>query len=372
MTTYHQEKFEYSDKYAMDFDRYFRNHMSNINDSFLQYDELAKYANVLGTTKFINRSTQFFGILSLSRLLTSMYLQNSKLYSDSLVYEAQQLAKSLESVKNNFIKIAFNPASMNLDALRQRFQKIKLMEESFLHHFMHEIRTGEKRDLQVIPPGKPIRLRCHRQTDSSLTMVWEKSDDCQDEMIDYVVTLNNTVVGSCGKLEYVIDNLEAKTSYEVEVQARNQFGTRSEAAVIVVSTEPFQSTGNLSQYRPAYASSSEQEDFDAVNVTDQNSFTRWSSQYKDEQWIYVDLGYVKQITRIMLHWEHACAKEYQVLISKDLATWNLIYETSEGFSGICELTNMQAAARYVRVNCVQRTSIYEFSLWEIGVFNDLQ
>nr|WP_206765633.1 discoidin domain-containing protein [Paenibacillus dendritiformis] len=120
----------------------------------------------------------------------------------------------------------------------------------------------------------------------------------------------------------------------------------------------------------AVASSEENEDFSARRVADNAPSTRWSSMYTDEQWIYVDLGSLKQISRIRLVWEGAYALEYEVLCSTDMENWEVIQRISNGRPGPVELERLSVKARYVKINCLQRGSIYGYSLWELAVFND--
>ena len=63
-------------------------------------------------------------------------------------------------------------------------------------------------------------------------------------------------------------------------------------------------TANLALGRPAVASTS-YSGLPASNATDGNAGSRWSSQFSDNEWIYVDLGSVYTINRVVLRWEAA-------------------------------------------------------------------
>ena len=78
------------------------------------------------------------------------------------------------------------------------------------------------------------------------------------------------------------------------------------------------------------------------------STTRWSSQFSDPQWIYVDLGAPTHIERVILRWETAYAQAYQIQTSNDTVTWTDIYSTTTGDGGVDDLT-VSGAGRYVRM-----------------------
>lgn len=46
---------------------------------------------------------------------------------------------------------------------------------------------------------------------------------------------------------------------------------------------------------------------------DGNLNFRWSSSFEDNQWISVDLGSIKSVSRITLNWEAAYAKGYNIV-----------------------------------------------------------
>src|SRR5690242_1812413 len=56
-------------------------------------------------------------------------------------------------------------------------------------------------------------------------------------------------------------------------------------------------------------------------AVDGSQSTRWSSNWSDPQWIYVDLGSVYNVTAITLYWERAYGKAFQIQVSGDAKTW---------------------------------------------------
>ena len=123
----------------------------------------------------------------------------------------------------------------------------------------------------------------------------------------------------------------------------------------------------LSQGRPTVASSAETAAFSAANAVDGSTATRWSSLFSDPQWIYVDLGSVATVTRVVLNWEAAFGRAYQVQVSNDASAWTTLYTTTTGTGGINDLA-VSGSGRYVRMNGTQRGTAWGYSLWEFQVY----
>jgi beta-glucanase (GH16 family) len=124
---------------------------------------------------------------------------------------------------------------------------------------------------------------------------------------------------------------------------------------------------NLSQGRPTTASSTENAGTAAANATDGNTGTRWSSAFSDPQWVRVDLGATHTVNRVLLNWEAAYGRAFQVQTSNDGTNWTTIYSTTSGTGGTQDLT-VSGSGRYVRVNGTQRATQYGYSLWEFQVY----
>ena len=123
----------------------------------------------------------------------------------------------------------------------------------------------------------------------------------------------------------------------------------------------------LSQGRPTTASSTENAGTPAADATDGNTGTRWSSAFADPQWLEVDLGATATIDRVVLNWETASGKAYQIQTSNDNATWTPVYTTTTGPGGTETLT-VSGTGRYVRMYGTVRNTGYGYSLWEFQVY----
>jgi len=125
---------------------------------------------------------------------------------------------------------------------------------------------------------------------------------------------------------------------------------------------------NLALGRPAVASTS-YSGFPASNATDGNAGSRWSSQFSDNEWLYVDLGSVYTINRLVLRWEAALGRGYKLQVSNDASTWSDVYSTTTGDGGVDDITlSAPASGRYVRMLGTQRATMYGYSLWEFEVY----
>ncbi|MFJ6214749.1 discoidin domain-containing protein [Streptomyces sp. NPDC092296] len=123
----------------------------------------------------------------------------------------------------------------------------------------------------------------------------------------------------------------------------------------------------LSQGKTVTASSQENGGTPATNAVDGDNGTRWSSAAADPQWIQIDLGAPDKVSQVVLKWEAAYAKAYQIQLSTDGTNWTTAYSTTNGPGGN-ETLNVSGTARYVRLYGTQRATGYGYSLWEFQVY----
>jgi len=83
--------------------------------------------------------------------------------------------------------------------------------------------------------------------------------------------------------------------------------------------------------------------------------------------LQVDLGATYSISQVVLSWEAAYAKAYQIQVSNDSNNWTAIYNTTNGAGGI-ETLNVNGSGRYVRIYGTARATAYGYSLWEFAVY----
>jgi hypothetical protein len=118
---------------------------------------------------------------------------------------------------------------------------------------------------------------------------------------------------------------------------------------------------------PAAASSIQNAGTPASAAVDGNLSTRWSSAFSDPQWLQVDLGSTQTICQVVLHWETAYGKAFQIQTSPDGTNWKTIFSTTTGTGGTQTL-NVSGTGRYIRMYGTVRGTQYGYSLWEFDVY----
>ena len=123
---------------------------------------------------------------------------------------------------------------------------------------------------------------------------------------------------------------------------------------------------NLAINKKALSSSTEGE-HKAENVSDGHLSSRWSSDYKDPQWVHIDLGEKRNIDSVIINWEGAFAKSYELRVSDDAKNWKTVYSTDNGDGGYDKISFEPTEARYIMMYGKQRGSMYGYSIFEIIV-----
>ncbi|MFJ1870603.1 discoidin domain-containing protein [Streptomyces chartreusis] len=135
---------------------------------------------------------------------------------------------------------------------------------------------------------------------------------------------------------------------------------------------------DLALHAAAEASSTDQDDHGAANVTDGDAGTRWSSAFEDDQWIRVDLGSTQSFDRVDLTWEQAYAKTFVVQVSANGSDWTDVKSVdngavplpfSDGNASLQVEDFDRRTGRYVRLNCGLRNTSWGNSLWTFSVID---
>ncbi|MGV9385868.1 poly(ethylene terephthalate) hydrolase family protein [Nonomuraea sp. NPDC003707] len=126
----------------------------------------------------------------------------------------------------------------------------------------------------------------------------------------------------------------------------------------------------LSQGKPVTASSAENAGTPASAAVDGNAATRWSSAFGDPQWLRVDLGGTAAISQVVLSWESAYGRAFQIQTSADGLTWTTVYATGTGTGGTQTLA-VTGNGRYVRMYGTARGTAYGYSLFEFQVYGTM-
>ena len=116
-------------------------------------------------------------------------------------------------------------------------------------------------------------------------------------------------------------------------------------------------------------SSVEQPKYESCFAVDGIASTRWSSGRGDDQWLTLDLGQVRRIGRIVLNWERSAPLWYAIQLSTDDEHYKEVFEQTEGTQGAYDVVDFAPQeARFIRIDCRERTTQYGFSLYEVEVY----
>ncbi len=105
---------------------------------------------------------------------------------------------------------------------------------------------------------------------------------------------------------------------------------------------------------------------DSKAVIDGDLLTRWASEYADKQWLSLDFGKSKTLSKIVIFWEAAYSDVYDILISEDGETWQTILSLENQDGCIDELKFEPQKGRFVKIMANKRFNPdWGTSIWEI-------
>jgi hypothetical protein len=97
--------------------------------------------------------------------------------------------------------------------------------------------------------------------------------------------------------------------------------------------------------------------------------TRWSSEFSDPQWIYVDLGQRVGVTLVRLAWEAAYGADFEIQLSDDALSWTTLVAAVNN-TQLANSFGVFGIGRYVRVYGTRRATAWGYSLWSFEVYGD--
>ena len=105
---------------------------------------------------------------------------------------------------------------------------------------------------------------------------------------------------------------------------------------------------------------------DPVKVFDGNMGTRWESEWSDPQWLVIDLKKPTPLHSMLIFWEGAFAKAYEVLASDDRATWRVVAEEHLADGDVDRMVFADDfAPRCLKLLFKERGTQWGYSIWEI-------
>lgn len=108
---------------------------------------------------------------------------------------------------------------------------------------------------------------------------------------------------------------------------------------------------------------------DASKAIDGDTATRWESEWIDPQWIQIDLGAVTSLRHLLIYWETAHGKVYDVLASKDGRNdWTTVATITDGDGGV-DLIEFPPgfSARFLKLVMTARGTQWGYSIWEMAL-----
>lgn len=159
--------------------------------------------------------------------------------------------------------------------------------------------------------------------------------------------------------------------YDMNGKEMAQFGKSAKvnvpasnvAEAFIMSFNP----GNLAFGKKA-VSSSQSDNMPASMAVDGGAGSRWAAGATDNEWIYVDMGKKETIERVVLSWEAAYGKTYEIQVSDDANIWKTVYSVTDGHGGTENLRFQPVDARYVRMKGNKRGTQYPYSLYEFEIY----
>jgi CxxC motif-containing protein (DUF1111 family) len=116
------------------------------------------------------------------------------------------------------------------------------------------------------------------------------------------------------------------------------------------------------------ASGEERGDLSPDKAIDHDDNSRWSSLAADDQYLTLDFGSSKTITRVHINWENAHATEYMLQVSDDNRNWTTIRTVTNSAGGVEDITDLNGQGQYLRMQGVKRSTNYGYSIFEIQAF----
>ena len=131
---------------------------------------------------------------------------------------------------------------------------------------------------------------------------------------------------------------------------------------------------NIALGKSTTASSSENSGTLPEYINDGNFNTRWSSEWKDNEYITIDLEQYSFIDHITLHWEFAYASQFAILITDEQPSSSTLSSplpssaTCYQSSGDVQTIPVAKSGRYITLIGIERATAYGISLYELEAY----
>ena len=100
--------------------------------------------------------------------------------------------------------------------------------------------------------------------------------------------------------------------------------------------------------------------------------SRWESAHGIEDvWLQVDLGITYVISKVVVDWEFAAAKIYDIEVSNDGVSFTSVWSKNDGFGGMGSVESDiggSVTGRFVRMHAFERATGWGYSIFEMKVY----
>ncbi|MFD0589172.1 discoidin domain-containing protein [Paenibacillus sp. GCM10027627] len=309
---------------------------------------------------------QFMDVVASSRYLTSVYLQSFQIDGDEAsVGMLLRISKLAEVIKNKLVKARI-VGSLSGD-ITSLFNEMLQLESYFLRSSSSQSPKSDTlaAALNEGEIGRPGNVNYSLLNETDIVLTWE--DALSDLPVIGYDIFNHSVLVEQVSTNSAKIKTEPSRHNSITITAKNIFGRASEPSDTLHIEIP-STFVDLALRKPAFSSSDENMESGAANAVDGNSLSRWSSSYRDGEWIYVDLEQDTTFAKVLIVWESAFASKYRIQSSLDRERWTDLAEVKKGQGGIEEFGDLNGSGRYVRLLCEERSTEYGSSLYQFSVF----
>ncbi len=195
------------------------------------------------------------------------------------------------------------------------------------------------------------------------------NNDVTAQFIRIYGTTRSTVYGySIFDMAVYGEASEEPTTKKVEETTKKVEETTKKEEETTKPIEDVPSDKNIAEGKEVSCSGTENGGAKAENAVDGNAGTRFSSNFDDDAWLVVDLGENYNVFKVVLVWEAAYGKDYDIQISVNGTDWTTAKEVRGSDGGRDEVEFNAQTARFVRMQGVKRALPYGYSIWEMEVY----
>lgn len=205
------------------------------------------------------------------------------------------------------------------------------------------------------------------------TVTFKAAENTEIEMGVHMTTVHSEGIATI----QLVKGLEDSGSFDVSLTCKNHKPVKETVEINGSKTFEYtlERTYNLAVGKTVTASSTQHNDDGTVRppelAVDDDLTTRWESEFKDNQWLVVDLGQVYEINGVNIYWEGAYASKYKLSVSEDGESYTEVATVEISKEGLESTVFEQVNARYVRFDCLKRgTTKFGCSIYEFQVLSD--